>query len=143
MVSVLALMPVTSAHAIESVLVLMAVTFAQSISPGNEQRFFWGSAAADQEGSRNAIGIKNPAVDKLVDRIIFAKDRAELVAATRALDRVLLWNHYVVPQWYYPFERIVSWDRFGRPERMPRQTTALDRTWWYDPAKAAALAGRQ
>ena len=80
--------------------------FAQSLSPGNEQRDYWGSEAAGQDGSRNVIGIKNPAVDKLIDKIIFAKDRAELVAATRALDRVLLWNHYVVPQWHYPFERI-------------------------------------
>src|SRR5262249_23705697 len=71
--------------------------FSQSESPGNEQRDFWGSAAADRTGSRNSIGIKNPAVDKLIDKIIFSKDREELVAASRALDRVLLWNHYVIP----------------------------------------------
>ena len=80
--------------------------FPQSLSPGNEQRDFWGSDAADKDGSRNVIGIKNPAIDKLIDKIILAKDREELVAATRALDRVLLWNHYVVPQWHTPFERI-------------------------------------
>ena len=74
---------------------------AQSLSPGNEQRDFWGSQAADQPGSRNLVGIKNPAVDALIDRVIFAKNRDELVAATKALDRVLLWNHYVVPQWTY------------------------------------------
>ena len=68
------------------------------MSPGNEQRDYWGSQAADTPGSRNFVGIKNPAVDALIERVIFAKDRAELVAATRALDRVLLWNHYVVPQ---------------------------------------------
>ena len=74
--------------------------FAQSLSPGNEQRQFWGSAAADKEGSRNTAGIKNPAIDKLIDKIVFAKDRADLVAATNALDRVLLWNFYVVPHWH-------------------------------------------
>ena len=79
-----------------------STSWAESLSPGNEQREFWGSQAADQPGSRNLIGIKNPAVDALIDRVIFAKNRAELVAATKALDRVLLWNHYVVPQWTYP-----------------------------------------
>jgi microcin C transport system substrate-binding protein len=77
----------------------------QSLSPGNEQREYWGSQTADQPGSRNTIGIKNPAIDTLIDRVIFAKDRTELVAATRALDRVLLWNFYVVPQFSYPFAR--------------------------------------
>src|SRR5262249_18292050 len=71
--------------------------FPESLSPGNEQREFWGSQAADVPGSRNTIGIKNPAVDALIEKVIFAKDRPSLEAATRALDRVLLWNHYVVP----------------------------------------------
>jgi microcin C transport system substrate-binding protein len=69
----------------------------ETLSPGNEQRDYWGSRAADKPGSRNIVGISNHAVNALIDRIVFAKDRAELVAATRALDRVLLWNHYVVP----------------------------------------------
>ncbi|MGD9867852.1 MAG: extracellular solute-binding protein [Hyphomicrobiales bacterium] len=90
--------------------------FPQSHSPGNEQREFWGSEAADREGSRNIIGIKNPAVDKLIDKVIFARSREELVAACRALDRVLLWNHYVVPQWYSPFSRVAYWNRYGQPE---------------------------
>jgi microcin C transport system substrate-binding protein len=94
-------------------------SWGQSLSPGNEQRNFWGSEAADRQGSRNFIGIKNPAVDKLIDKIIFAKDREELVAACRALDRVLLWNHYVVPMWNIPYERIAHWNRFGRPEKLP------------------------
>ncbi len=91
--------------------------FGQSFSPGNEQRNYWGSSTADVEGSSNTIGIKNPAIDKIIDKIVFAKDRAELEAATRALDRVLLWNYYVVPQWGYPFERLAYWDRFGKPEK--------------------------
>ena len=89
--------------------------FAQSNSPGNEQRDFWGSEAAGREGSQNLIGIKDKAIDKLVDHVIFAKDRAELVAATNALDRVLLWNDFVVPQWYSPKARIAYWNRFGQP----------------------------
>lgn len=114
-------------------------TFSQSNSPGNEQRDFWGSAAADKNGSRNTAGIKNPAVDKLVDKIVFAKDRAELVAATHALDRVLLWNFYVVPHWYYPYERLAYWDIFGRPEKLPSQTSAPMQVWWIDPAKKTVV----
>jgi len=114
-------------------------TFSQSNSPGNEQRDFWGSAAADKNGSRNTAGIKNPAVDKLVDKIVFAKDRAELVAATHALDRVLLWNFYVVPHWYYPYERLAYWDIFGRPDKLPSQTSAPMQVWWIDPAKKTVV----
>jgi len=115
-------------------------TFAQSLSPGNEQRDFWGSAAAAHEGSRNTIGIKSPAIDKLIDRVVFAKSREELVAATRALDRVLLWNHFVVPQWHFPFERIATWDMFGRPQKLPSQAVSFLQVWWMDPARQKALA---
>jgi microcin C transport system substrate-binding protein len=113
--------------------------FAQSNSPGNEQRDFWGSAAADKPGSRNTAGIKNPAIDKLVDKIVFSKDRADLVAATHALDRVLLWNYYVVPHWNYPYERLAYWDVFGRPAKLPSQTSALTQVWWYDADKGKAV----
>ena len=113
----------------------------QSLSPANEQRGYWGSKAADQPGSRNLAGIKNPAVDTLIDRVIFAKTRQELVAATRALDRVLLWNHYVVPQWTYTKERTLRWNRFGKPENMPEFGAAdFPAIWWWDADKAA---GRQ
>ena len=111
----------------------------QSHSPGNEQRFFWSSAAADTEGSRNVMGIKNAAVDALVDRIIFAKDRPGLVAATRALDRVLLWNAYVVPQWYRAADWIATWDVFGIPSTPPSQNVSAIRTWWIDPARQTAV----
>lgn len=112
----------------------------QSHSPGNEQRFFFGSAAADREGSRNVGGIKNPAIDKLIDKIVFAKSRDDLVAATHALDRVLMWNFYVVPQWYLASDRIASWDVFGRPEKLPSEVPArIEQTWWIDPAKATAV----
>jgi microcin C transport system substrate-binding protein len=115
----------------------------QSLSPGNEQRGYWGSQAADQVGSENLVGIKNPAVDALIDKLIFAKDRAELVAATKALDRVLLWNHYVVPQWTYSFLRSARWDRFGRPEKLPEYgAPAFPTIWWWDAERAAKTGSR-
>ena len=114
----------------------------ESLSPGNEQREYWGSQAADQPGSRNAIGIKNPAIDALIDRVIFAKDRAELVAATRALDRVLLWNFYVVPQFTYGFSRYALWDRFGHAELPKYARSGLPTLWWFDAEKAARIGKR-
>jgi len=122
---------------------VITATWGESLSPGNEQRGFWGSAAADQPGSRNLVGIKNPAIDKLIDRVIFAKDRDELVAATHALDRVLLWNFYVVPQWTYGKQRTARWDRFGRPQTMPKYGLAAFPTiWWWDKDKAAKVPQR-
>ena len=118
-------------------------SWAQSLSPGNEQRNFWGSQAADQPGSRNLVGIKNPAVDTLIDRVIFAKSRAELVAATKALDRVLLWNFYVVPQWTYGKQRTARWDRFGRPDILPKYAaSAFPTVWWWDATRAAKVPQR-
>jgi len=111
----------------------------QSQSPGNEQREMWSSAAADQKGSRNYAGIRNPAVDKLIDRVLYAKDREELVAATHALDRVLLWNFYVVPQWYSEELRIAYWNKFGIPEKQPDYVGVDLDSWWIDPAKEKAL----
>jgi microcin C transport system substrate-binding protein len=122
---------------------IIIASWAQSLSPGNEQRYYWGSASADQAGSRNYIGVKNPAVDALIERVIFAKNRAELVAATRALDRVLLWNYYVVPQWTYPKTRTARWDRFGRPDEMPKYGRAAFPTiWWWEADKAAKSRAR-
>jgi microcin C transport system substrate-binding protein len=115
-------------------------SWGESLSPGNEQRGFWGSQAADITGSRNLVGIKNPAVDAMIDRVIFAKNRDELVAATHALDRVLLWNFYVVPQWTYGKTRTARWDRFGRPATMPKYgLSAFPTIWWWDADKAAKL----
>ena len=118
-------------------------SFGQSESPGNEQRFYWGSEAADTDGSRNLAGIKNPAIDKLIDTIIFAKSREELVTATKALDRVLLFSHYVVPNWHTAYERIAYWNRFGQPETPPSRAVGHIQTWWYDADKAAALTAKQ
>ena len=122
-------------------------SWGQSLSPGNEQRDFWGSAAADRPGSRNYIGIKDPAIDKLIDHIIFASNRGELVAASRALDRVLLWNHFVIPNWHINSYRIAYWNRFSRPAIKPKYGLGFSDTWWVDEAKdkslQAALKGRK
>jgi microcin C transport system substrate-binding protein len=123
---------------------MIVASWAQSLSPGNEQRGYWGSPAADQAGSRNLVGMKNPAVDALIERVIFAKNRDELLAATKALDRVLLWNFYVVPQWTYGRVRTARWDRFGRPNELPKYgAAAFPTVWWWDAPKAAKVGTRQ
>ncbi|MBR9885961.1 MAG: ABC transporter substrate-binding protein [Oceanospirillales bacterium] len=106
--------------------------FGQSNSPGNEQREYWHSSTADQVGSRNYIGIKNPAIDYLVEQIIQAPDREQLVLRCRALDRVLQWNHYVIPQYHLSAYRIAYWDKFAMPERSPLYDLGFD-TWWIKP----------
>ncbi len=112
----------------------------ESLSPGNEQREYWGSQTADQPGSKNTMGIKNPAVDALIDKIIFAKDRQDLVAATHALDRVLLWNFYLVPQFTYGFSRYAIWDRFSYADPLPKYgRSGLPSLWWFDADKAARI----
>ncbi len=113
-------------------------TWGESLSPGNEQREYWGSAAADRPGAQNIAGIKDPGIDALIDTVVFAKTREDLVAATRALDRVLLAHDFVVPQWSYPYTRTARWNRFGRPEKMPQYgAPAFPTIWWYDQALAA------
>ncbi|WP_343313191.1 extracellular solute-binding protein [Brucella sp. BE17] len=108
---------------------------AQTASPGNEQRDFWGSKSAEFKGSRNYAGIKNPAIDTLIDRVIYAKDRDELVAASHALDRALLWNYYVIPQWYSDKINIAYWNKFGMPENQPDYAGIDPFSWWIDPVK--------
>ncbi len=123
---------------------IILASWPQSLSPGNEQRDFWGSPAADQPGSRNLVGIKNPAVDALIERVIFAPNRNDLLAATKALDRVLLWGFYVVPQWTYGKVRTARWDRFGRPDELPKYgAAAFPTVWWWDAEKAAKTGTRQ
>jgi microcin C transport system substrate-binding protein len=115
----------------------------QSLSPGNEERDFFGSQAADRPGSSNVAGIKNPAVDALIDRIIFARNRAEQVASSKALDRVLLWNFYCVTQYNYGFQRYVRWDRFSHPEPLPKYgVSGFPTVWWWDADKAAKIGRR-
>ncbi len=121
---------------------MILANLGQSESPGNEQREFWTTKAADTPGSRNYAGIKNPVVDKLVERVIFATDRDDLLAATHALDRVLLWNYYVVPQLTRDVVFLAYWNKFGIPEKQPDYLGPDVDSWWIDPAKEAALAAK-
>ena len=116
-------------------------SFGQSLSPGNEQMSYWGSAAAERTGGRNWIGIKDPVIDKLIDLVIAAPDREALITRTRALDRVLLWNHYIIPQWHIQSFRVAFWDKFGRPAKSPKYGLGFD-TWWVDTNKAKALSSK-
>jgi len=118
-----------------------SLVIAQSQSPGNEQREYWSSGAADQDGSRNYMGAKDPVLDELVERVIYAKDRAELVSLTNALDRLLLFNYYFVPQWYLNKDRVAYWDKFGRPPTQPYRGLDAE-SWWIDAAKEAALSAK-
>ena len=114
----------------------------QSLSPGNEQNNYWTSVAADTPGSRNYAGIKDPVVDALVEKVIAAPDRDSLIAATRALDRVLLRGHYVIPHWHIQHFRVAYWNKFARPAVTPKYSLGFD-AWWIDPAKEERLAERQ
>ena len=120
---------------------MVVSTFGQSLSPGNEQREFWGSAAAKRPGSRNLAGIQNPVIDKLIELVISAPDRKSLITRTRVLDRVLLWNHYVIPQWHIRSFRVAVWDKFGRPPKTPIYGLAFD-SWWVDKIKADRLSSK-
>ena len=123
---------------------IMTFAWGESLLPGNEQRGYWGSQAADQAGSYNVVGIKNPAVDAMIDKIVLAKTHPDLVAATRALDRILLANHYVVPQWSYAKLRTARWDRFSHPNPLPKYgMAAFPNLWWWDADKAAKAGTRQ
>jgi microcin C transport system substrate-binding protein len=122
------------------------ITFAwgETLVPGNELHGYFGSETADQPGSNNVVGIKNPAIDKMIHRVVHASDREDLIAACHALDRILLWNHYVVPQWSYAKLRTARWNRFSRPENLPKYgMAAFPDLWWWDADKAAKAGGRQ
>ncbi len=110
--------------------------------PGAEMRNYYGSAAADVRGSANMGGIKNEVVDALIEQIIDAKDLDILKATTRALDRVLLWDHNIIPQYHDNEFWIAYWNRFGYPERNPRYAVGFINTWWVDEALEAQLAKR-
>ncbi|TCO83457.1 microcin C transport system substrate-binding protein [Plasticicumulans lactativorans] len=112
---------------------LVVHVYAQSQSPGNEQIGYWHSSMAAQEGSNNLMGLRDPVVDALVEKLVYAQDRAQLVAAAHALDRVLLWGEYVVPNWHSPVHRIAYRDRFGMPKQLPLYYQPLEwalSTWW-------------
>ncbi len=117
---------------------MLISVWGQSENPGNEQRSYWTSAAAKQSGSRNLAGIHDPVVDQLVDGIISAPNRAQLLAYTKALDRVLLWSFYVIPNWHIAADRVLYWNKFSRPT-IPVKVGVMVNRWWYDPVKAANL----
>jgi microcin C transport system substrate-binding protein len=120
---------------------IVVASWEESLTPGNELRDYFGSVAAKAPGSRNLIGIADRAVDQLIDRIVYAADRDEQVAATHALDRVLLWHHFVVPQWTLDKARTARWNRFARPNAMPKYgISAFPDIWWWD-AQLAATTG--
>jgi microcin C transport system substrate-binding protein len=121
---------------------MAVIVWGQSESPGNEQRSFWTAKAADTPGSRNFAGIRDPVVDELIELVITASDRDELIARTRALDRVLLAGHYVVPGWHSGLDRILYWDMFSRPEITPARGPSIE-TWWFDEARAERLSQRR
>ncbi len=121
----------------------MATTVIEpSLSPGNELRDLWGSKAAETEGSANLSGVRDPVVDELNERVIGATDHRSLVAATRALDRVLLWGFYMIPQYYVSTFLVAHWDKFGRPAHSPPYNVGFE-AWWVDAAKAASLDARK
>ena len=121
---------------------MIVSTFSQSLSPGNEQRNFWGSDAAKTNGSRNIIGISNEVIDSLIEKVISAKDREDLIVTTRALDRVLLWNHYVIPQWHISAYRTLYWDIFDKPSVRPKYSLGTN-TWWIVADKASTIDQRK
>ena len=116
---------------------MIVVAIEQSESPGNEQTGYWTCGSVKPEGGYNLMGVCSPVIDDLVHQVVFAPDRAHLVVATHALDRVLLHSWYVVPHWYLQSVRVAYWDRFGRPNKPVRTGLAFD-SWWIDPVRAAA-----
>jgi microcin C transport system substrate-binding protein len=121
---------------------MTVVLFPESLSPGNEQREYWGSQAADEQGSHNVLGIKSKVVDALVQELIQSPDRASLVARTRALDRVLQYGYYVIPNFHLAAFRVAYWDKFRRPAISPKYGVGFD-TWWVDPGAEKSVEAKK
>jgi len=121
---------------------MVIANWGQSASPGNEQRYYWTSAYGEKPGSANLAGVKDPVIDELVELLIAAPDRPGLVARTRALDRVLQWGFWVIPNWYIAHDRVAYWDKLSRPAITPDRGMQLD-AWWFDAEKAAALSKKK
>jgi microcin C transport system substrate-binding protein len=120
---------------------IISTRFTMRLTPGIELFNYFGSEAADNEGSSNQAGIKDPVIDALIAKVIAAKSREQLVTATRAIDRLLRAGHYWVPHWYKAAHHVVYWDKFARPAIKPKYARGILDTWWYDEARAAKLAG--
>jgi microcin C transport system substrate-binding protein len=114
-------------------------TYSQTLTPGTELRSYWGSGAANKQYSRNTAGISDPVVDHLIEEIIRSRSREQMIAATRALDRVMLWNFYLIPGYYPPGYRYGYWDKFGKPKIQAKYRTGFFDTWWYSEEKAARV----
>ena len=117
---------------------MVVTNYGSIMSPGNEQRNYWSSKTADQPGSPNIIGVKNPVIDNLIEGLVSAKTREELVTHTRVLDRILLFNHYLIPQFHIGHYRVAYWNKFSRPKISPKYDLGFD-FWWYDPKKAKQI----
>ena len=114
---------------------MIVVNYGSIISPGNEQRNYWGSAAADQKASPNYMGVKNPVIDEIIEKLISAKSREELVTYTKVLDRILLFNYYLIPQFHIGHYRVAYWNKISKPAVSPKYDLGFD-FWWFDPKKA-------
>ena len=117
---------------------MLIYRWGMSLSPGNEQAFYWGTPAADQEGTRNYPGVRDPVVDSLIKRMTNVRAREDFVDTIRAMDRVLLWGHYFVPLYHRNDDHVAYWDKFGRPATSSLYGVVVE-SWWEVPAKAAAL----
>ncbi len=113
---------------------MIVVNYGSIISPGNEQKNYWGSSTADQQGSPNYMGVKNPVLDEIIDKLISAKSREELVTYTKVLDRILLFNYYLIPQFHIGHYRVAYWNKISRPSISPKYDLGFD-FWWFDPDK--------
>ena len=121
---------------------MIVVGYPQSRSPGNEQGYMWGSQAAKTPGSRNYMGIENPGIDELIEKIIRTDSRKQLIHYIQAMDRILTHQFYVVPHWYIGYDRVVYWKKFSRPAINPSQSNILNNTmewWWWDAEKTGKL----
>ena len=117
---------------------MIVINYGSIISPGNEQKNYWGSATADQKASPNYMGVKNKVIDEVIDKLISAKSREELVTYTKVLDRILLFNYYLIPQFHIGHYRVAYWDKISRPEVSPKYDLGFD-FWWFDPKKAKKI----
>jgi microcin C transport system substrate-binding protein len=121
---------------------MAVVLLPQSLSPGNEQRDFFGSRAADEHGSQNVLGVKSPVIDALIEELINSPDRASLVVHTRALDRVLQYGYYLIPQFHLGAFWVAYWDKFRHPTISPKYAVGFD-TWWVDPGAEKSVEAKK
>ena len=113
---------------------MVVSNFGSIISPGNEQKNWWGSKAADQPGSMNISGVKNPIIDEIIEKLIMSENREDLIIYSRVLDRLLLFNHYLIPQFHIGHYRVAYWNKYSKPKISPKYDLGFD-FWWFDTSK--------